>query len=220
MTDPVLFRGFPLEEAISARAASCGIELSPSWCRDLAEHAMAVAEANPLLHLTSILEPREFVDRHLGESFVGASLLDATIQGVLLDLGSGNGYPGLPLVAARPRLRPVLAEASAKKAAFLRDLLARGAFPAAEVLERQVQRASDLHDVAPLQVVTTRATGGWKRIVPRLTPALAGDGSILVWAGEVMESVRSRASWRELELESKAAIAGRQRSWIWKFHKT
>jgi len=215
LKEPGLFRGFPLEEAIRQQAKAFRIELEHSSCRALVEHALAVAEANPFLHLTAILEPGEFVDRHLGESFAGASLLDPSIQGMVLDLGSGNGYPGLPLAAAREGLRPVLAEASAKKAAFLREVLGGGAFPGAEVLEGQVSRVGDLDEVAPLQVVATRAAVGWPRIVPRLAGALAEDGVILVWAGEAMESIRSRTTWRGLALEKRLPLPGRDRSWIW-----
>lgn len=215
MRDTGLFRGFPLEEAIGRQAAKFGIDLSPSRRDALVNHALAVAEANPLLHLTSIREPGEFVRRHLGESFAGASLLDPSIRGVAVDLGSGNGYPGLPLAAARAGLRPVLAEASVKKAAFLRRALAGDAFPGAEVIEGQVGRAGDLDRVAPVKVLATRAAGGWQRIVPRLAGALSPDGLVLLWAGEAMDSVRLRAAWRGLALAGRLPLPGRDRSWIW-----
>ena len=76
---------------------------------------------NARTNLTSIREPEEIVRRHFGESlFVAAHLPDCA---TLLDLGSGAGFPGLPIQLARPRLRVTLAESQHKKAAFLREVV-------------------------------------------------------------------------------------------------
>jgi 16S rRNA (guanine527-N7)-methyltransferase len=213
--DTDAFEDFPLEEAIVARAARCGVELAPASTRALATQARAVIEANPGLHLTTIVDPQTFVERHLGEAFEGAALLPAGIEGTLLDLGSGNGYPGLPLAAARPGLRPVLAEASVKKAAFLRGVVERSGLVGARVLARQVQRPADLEGIEPLQVIATRAASGWEKVVPRLIPCLVPGGRVLVWAGESMETVRRRAAWKRLEMTDRVSLPGRQRSWVW-----
>ena len=97
--------GSPDPSAIAERAKSVGIVLSKLSCHALAAHARAVLEANKRLHLTAITQPAAFFERHLGEAFEGAALLPASIKGVLLDLGSGNGYPGIPLAIARPGCR-------------------------------------------------------------------------------------------------------------------
>ncbi len=219
MTPGEPFAGFPLEEAIASRARRCGIELRPEAVAALAAHARAVIAANEQLHLTAIVEPAEFVERHVGESLEGAAELPPGIEGRLLDLGSGNGYPGLPLLAARPGLEVVLAEASVRKAEFLRGVSRRAGLAGARVLARQVQRASDLEDVAPLCGIATRAAGGWAKVLPRLAPALSADGVLLVWAGEEVESVRSRVAWRRYELERSRPLPDRERSWVWVFHR-
>jgi 16S rRNA G527 N7-methylase RsmG len=215
---PRPFDGFPLEDAVAARAAAAGIRLAPPAILALATHARAVIRANERLHLTTLLDPAAFVERHLGESFEGAAMVDAGAAGTLLDLGSGNGYPGLPLAAARPGLEAVLAEASAKKAAFLREAVAEAGFPSARVLERQVQRPADLLDLAEgLRLVATRATGGWERILPRLAPLLVPGGEVLLWAGEDVETVRCRVAWNRLRLIERRPLSGRERSWVWRF---
>lgn len=215
LDDP--FAGFPLEAAISKRAAEAGIDLGER-AAGLAVHARAVLRADPRLHLTAVTDPAEFLERHLGESFEGAAMLDRGAAGILLDLGSGNGYPGLPLAAARPSLRPLLAEASARKAEFLRGALVEAGFAAGRVLERQLQRPSDVPPLdGPLRVVAARAAGGWERVLPRLHSILAGDGEILLWAGEDVEAVGRRVVWRRFELVERRPLPGRERSWVWKF---
>ena len=209
-----------IEASIATRAAAAGIQLPPAAIRALADHAAAVLAANPLLHLTTVTDPAELIERHIGESLEGAALLEPGVEGVLVDLGSGNGYPGLPLAAARPGLRAILIEASRKKARFLGEVIEIGWFAGAAVLERQVQRAADLDEVSPVRVLAARAVGSWEKILPRLVGALDADARVLLWAGETVEKVRRRPAWRNLELERQHALPGRDRSWIWVFKKS
>jgi 16S rRNA (guanine527-N7)-methyltransferase len=210
--------GVALDEAIAAKAVAAGIVLAPGIAAALAAHARAVLRGNERLHLTSVVEPGEFLERHLRESFEGAAMLDPLAAGILLDLGSGNGYPGLPLAAARPGLAAVLAEASARKAEFLRETIREAGLAAARVLERHVQRAADLEDLAAgIRVIATRAAGGWERVIPRLVPCLTSGGEVLVWAGEDLETIRRREVWRRLELIERRPLPFRDRSWVWRF---
>ena len=74
---------------------------------------------NHRTNLTSIRDPEEIVRRHFGESlFVARHLPECE---TLLDLGSGAGFPGLPIQLVRPELRVTLAESQHKKASFLRE---------------------------------------------------------------------------------------------------
>jgi 16S rRNA (guanine527-N7)-methyltransferase len=214
------FDGFALEQAIEARACARGLSLGGAAIGALAVHARSVLAANAMLHLTTIVEPEAFVERHIGESLEGAVLLDAGIAGPLLDLGSGNGYPGIPLAAARPGLGVVLAESSAKKAEFLRGVLASIGWGAGRVLEATVQGRRELESLGPLRVIATRAMGNWERVLPKLAPALDENGRILLWAGAPVEEVAQRVAWRRLTLESRHPLPGRDRSWIWVFRRS
>jgi 16S rRNA G527 N7-methylase RsmG len=209
-----------LGAAIAARAAVSGLELSTAATTALALHATRVLHENDRLHLTTITEWERFIERHLGESFEGAAMLASDIAGELLDLGSGNGYPALPLTAARPGLVPLLTEASQGKAAFLRKLLADCGI-GGSLLERQVQRPSDLgQERGPFRLIVTRALGGWERILPRFSSSLRVDGELLLWAGRDVETVARRAAWQKLQLIDKKQLPGRDRSWIWRFALT
>jgi len=207
-----------LMSVIRERAEKCSLALSEEALGALALHARRVFEQNETLHLTSIRGPLEFVERHLGESFEGAAMLDPGIEGALLDLGSGNGYPGLAVAAARSGLRPLLAEAARAKAAFLRGVVEE-AFPGGAVLEAQVQRPADLGGAGPFRAVVTRALGNWERVLPRLAPALEPEGTLLVWAGAQMEGVAQRKAWGRFRLVERKRLPGRERSWVWRFER-
>ena len=205
-----------LIQTIGERAKKCGLELPQAALAALALHARRVRERNDDLHLTSIHDPREFVERHLGESFEGAAMLEPGMGGSLLDLGSGNGYPGLAVASARPGLRPLLAEAARAKAAFLRGVVEE-AFPGGAVLEGQVQRPADLGGSGPFSAIVTRALGNWERVLPRLASALDSRGTLLVWTGAQMETVATRKAWGRFRLVERKPLPGRERSWVWRF---
>lgn len=75
---------------------------------------------NARTNLTAIREPEEIVRRHFGESLFAARHL-APDTPTLLDLGSGAGFPGLPIALLHPEIQVTLAESQHKKASFLRE---------------------------------------------------------------------------------------------------
>lgn len=210
----------PAPSAIAQRARAAGIALTAGASDALAAHARAVLAANDRLHLTAITDPADFLERHLGEAFEGAALLPPTISGLLVDLGSGNGYPGIPLAFARPGLRPVLVEASTKKADFLREALIAARLDKARVLEARVARTVDLGDLPPVAVLATRAMGGWERIVPKLVTRLAPGGIVLVWAGSDVTSILARTAWSRLRVDGSRSLPGRDRSLVYRLVTT
>src|SRR5216683_702933 len=70
---------------------------------------------------TSIRHPAEIVRRHFGESLFAAQHLGN--PDTLLDLGSGAGFPGLPIALLHPEIHVTLAESQNKKATFLREVV-------------------------------------------------------------------------------------------------
>ena len=86
--------------------------------------------------LVRFAEPRELVDRHLLDALAGVRLLEG--RGRLLDVGSGAGLPGVPLLIAKPRWRGVLLEPRQKRWAFLK-LVIRELGLDAEAVDRRYE---------------------------------------------------------------------------------
>src|SRR5437870_11009420 len=87
----------------------------------IAAYLALVKEWNQTIPLTSIEENSEIVAQHFGESMFASSLVPME-RGRLADVGSGAGFPGVPLKIASPELRLTLVEPNAKKCAFLREV--------------------------------------------------------------------------------------------------
>ena len=77
---------------------------------------------NARTNLTAIRDPESIITRYFGESLFLAAHLPPGIRSVL-DLGSGAGFPGLPLQFLRPELTVTLAESQHKKSAFLQEVV-------------------------------------------------------------------------------------------------
>lgn len=94
--------------------------LSPHELRTLEEHYQLLTRWNQVLNLTSIDDLKEVVERHYCESVFLAIHLPARALR-LVDLGSGAGFPGLPLAILRPDCTVTLVEGHRRKAVFLRE---------------------------------------------------------------------------------------------------
>ena len=87
---------------------------------------------NGRTNLTAVRDPEEIVRRHFGESLFAARHLAPDTPN-LLDLGSGAGFPGLPIALLRPEIQVTLAESQNKKATFLREVVRTLGLSATEV---------------------------------------------------------------------------------------
>lgn len=76
---------------------------------------------NARTNLTAIRDPETIVQRHFGESLFAGAHLGPQLPETLLDLGSGAGFPGLPIAMLHPRISVTLTESQNKKATFLRE---------------------------------------------------------------------------------------------------
>ncbi len=107
---------------------------------------------NARTNLSAIRAPEQIVRRHFGESLFVARHLPIFAEN-LLDLGSGAGFPGLPIQLARPYLTVVVAESQNKKASFLREVVRTLGLPT----EVWADRVELLPESRCFDVVTLRA---------------------------------------------------------------
>src|SRR5579863_6673365 len=105
---------------MAASLEKFGITLEPRQLGQLAAYLRLLLRWNRSINLTAVRDPQEVVTRHFAESMYLARF--EALRGSLLDVGSGAGFPGLPLKIAVPELAVVLLEPIAKKRAFLKEV--------------------------------------------------------------------------------------------------
>ena len=96
--------------------AASGIALGKNAAAQLAEYAVFLCEYNAHTNLTAITEPQDIENKHFIDSLVFAA--QPEVQGSLLDIGSGAGFPGVPAKIFRPALSLSLLESNGKKVRF------------------------------------------------------------------------------------------------------
>jgi 16S rRNA (guanine527-N7)-methyltransferase len=145
---------------------------------------------NAAINLTSIRDPASIAIRHVVDSLAAAPVLrDRRINGArvgaFLDLGSGGGFPGIPLAAVLPVKRSALIESVGKKAAFLEAAVeATGlASRVAVVAARSEELARDPRHRERWPAVTVRAVGGLDELVELAFPLLVPGGMLVAWKG-------------------------------------
>lgn len=143
----------------------CG--LSDAQITLLESHYNALRHWNEKMNLTAIRDAETIVIRHYCESlFLGTVLPEGSLA--VADIGSGAGFPGVPLVVIRPGYRMTLVESNTRKAVFLRESTRGWANVAVEA-----RRAEDIEGRYDLLVSRAVATKDVMRLVPSLAPAVA-----------------------------------------------
>ena len=158
---------------------------------------------NPAINLTRVSDPRERATRHLLDSLVAAPHIERLIpsgRGKIADLGSGGGFPGVPLAARllsrHDGLSMTLIESIGKKARFLEAVTAAsGLAPRLRVAHA---RAEDLAQGGGVRfdLITARAIAPLGELIRLAAPILTPTGSLLAWkrAGEGWDAELSTAS--------------------------
>ena len=101
--------------------SECGLQPVESQIADNFNAYLAlILRWNARMNLTAVRDPHEILNRHFVESVATAQTLPTKIE-TLLDLGSGAGFPGIPIALCRPEISVTLAESQNKKAAFLQE---------------------------------------------------------------------------------------------------
>jgi 16S rRNA (guanine527-N7)-methyltransferase len=133
------------------------------------------------INLTTVLDPEECVTRHFGESLYLSRLL--RLEGSLLDIGSGAGFPGLALKIVVPDLAVTLLEPVAKKRAFLKEVARVCGFDRVDVKADRLEYYCSLLDRPLHDFATARAVGQVPGLANDALHCLSDGGRLCFWLG-------------------------------------
>jgi 16S rRNA (guanine527-N7)-methyltransferase len=170
------------ESRLAEGLTELGLSLESAQVQALWTLVNELAEWNLRFNLTAITEPGEVVDKHLLDSLAVLPYLKG-LQ--VADIGSGAGFPGLPLAIVDLDRRYCLVESTGKKVKFLRHAVERLNLPNVEVIQA---RAEAFKPPRPFDSVIARALGSLADFV-RVAGHLAGRGGrLLAMKGRVPEN--------------------------------
>ena len=135
---------------------------------------------NEKINLTAIRDPLEILYRHFCESMY-ASVAVPVENGRLADVGSGGGFPGLPLKIIRPDLRVFLVESNLKKVTFLAEVVRELGLRDVQVLMRRYEELGE--EMAPLDYVCSRALGEFPAFLEWVGSQQIAAKEVILWVG-------------------------------------
>ena len=112
-------------DLLKTGASELGIELSENQLAQFDEFAAMLVEANRRFNLTRIIDPEAIVINHLLDSLVCLWALELGSGKRVIDVGTGAGFPGMPIKIARPDLALTLVDGTLKKVRFLSEAIER-----------------------------------------------------------------------------------------------
>jgi 16S rRNA (guanine527-N7)-methyltransferase len=176
--------------------------LRPELAELLRTYLELLLRWNARMNLTAIRGPEQIVTRHFGESLFAAAVLRdakafasaAGASPTVADLGSGAGFPGIPIKLLVPEIRLTLIESQNKKATFLREVVRTLELKDVEVF---LGRAESWNRTA--NVVTLRAVEKFEKALPAAASLVAESGTLGLLIGTDQVDTTRRAlgsSWQ------------------------
>ena len=180
---------------LDAGLAAIPLELTTQQRSAMEAHVRLLIAWNAHINLSGLRSPEDIARGHVLDALVAVPALRSIMRGradvTLLDIGSGGGYPGLPLAIALPARRAALVDSIGKKAAFLEAAAAvavdalRAAPAVRPRIEALAERAEDLADEPDQRdgwdVVVARAVGTVAECAELGLPLARRGGHVVIW---------------------------------------
>jgi 16S rRNA (guanine527-N7)-methyltransferase len=170
-------------DALDGALAALGIALPSAARAAIDGHVRLLVAWNDAINLTAIREPATIAIRHVVDSLTGLDILRGRGIDRFIDLGSGGGFPGIPLAAALPADRSLLIDSIGKKVRFLAAALA--AIGLDRHVAAEAARSESLaiagRDRGQWPAVTARAVAPLAELTELSLPLLLPGGVLVAW---------------------------------------
>ena len=186
-------------------------EYLAALCPSLTENQLALFDAyadmlldwNARMNLTAITDPREIAEKHFFDSLAAVPLLAPNAS--VIDVGTGAGFPGIPLIIVRPDLRMTLLDGLNKRLTFLSAVLDALHLSATCVHMRAEEAGQDARYRGQFDASVTRAVANLPVLVELTVPLLRVGGASIAYKGDAAEEL-ARAKGALHLLHAEAAV--------------
>lgn len=202
------------QETLRERAKGIGVELSQEVLRQAESYYRLLSQWNKKVNLTSLSKPEEVITYHFVESFF-AALHMTDSPSLWADVGSGAGFPALPIKMLRPRLKLYLVEPNHKKVHFLKEVVRRLGLPEVWAMAVTLQEFQhSLPSPGRFRYITSRAWGALPELIDFSRQTLEPEGRMLLFMGEKGCQEFARMDLEGLVVERRVTLPTRDRGFL------
>lgn len=163
-------------------AACSGLSLSHRQVQQMARHAAELLGWNRKINLTAITDPEEVAVKHFLDSILPLAHIPSA--GELLDMGTGGGFPGIPIKILRPDQPVTLVDSSRKKINFLKSVIRQLDLEGISAVQMRMEEMATLPAYRNrFNTLVSRAFTDLERIVATARPLLRDKGYIITYQG-------------------------------------
>jgi len=181
------------EEAVRRALGEFEIPVESQQVVLIQQYIKTLLRWNEKLNLTAIRNPLEILYRHFCESMFAAGAIPVD-KGRLADIGSGPGFPGIPLKIMRPELDLCLVESNIKKGTFLAEVVRELKLANSRVLISRYEELGE--EIAPLDFVCSRAVGEFVPFLQWAASNRVDAGQVILWiGGRDLEGAQKSKQW-------------------------
>ena len=157
------------------------VTLSPLQLKLFRDYMNALWEWNLHINLTGLSNRRDMVVELFLDSLIPAPFISANER--LLDVGTGAGFPGIPLKIYMPELKIILLEASSKKVSFLRYVIRKLRLTDIDVIKGRIEQDGNGLRHGEFPLITARAVAGLGQTLSWCAPYLSQGGLLVSFLG-------------------------------------
>ncbi len=185
-----------LKEVFIEAAKEFGIELDDATIQNFENYARFLTEYNEKVNLTAITDPEGITIRHFIDSLTVFSIFNPPQGAKVLDVGTGAGFPGVPIKILRPDISLSLLDSSNKRITFLKELSKLLSINADFIHSRAEESAHDSLMREQFDLVTARAVALLPALCEYCLPFVKQQGAFVAMKGpdidqEIYEAKKS-----------------------------
>ena len=197
-----------LREFTISSIKELGLTIGENHVEQFLRYLAHLIEWNKAINLTAIIDPKEIIIKHFVDSLVALVATSFPQNGVVLDVGSGGGFPGIPLKIVRSDMRLILVEPIRKKCSFLNSVIGLLKLQDVSTFDGTIEQYAKRPLRHVIDTVVVRALK-YEEIRKHIPALLTSNGKVVLYRTEAM---KKQEIGEEFQLVSETALILPQRS--------
>lgn len=201
----------PESEAVREKLSALVPEMSDSVMKQFIKYYELLIEWNNRMNLTAITDPVGVAQRHFADSIIGMELIADGAK--CIDIGTGAGFPGIPLKLMRPDIKLTLLDSLAKRIGFLETVRSELGIEFETVHSRAEDGGQNPKYREKFDIALSRAVAGVNVLAEWTIPFVKKGGVSLMYKGPSAEQELAAAQNALKELDGEARIISYPAEW-------